>query len=230
MIWAPPRMFSVETPAAVAVDLGCRYSLKVDDAASPLARHVGMGGVRAERARILGSGRSRMRHAAREAGRHSLLRGCVRDVSHGTGKIRFRPMTRQRSTPCWQRPASRRHDTVASAAESSRRRARPGLRPLGSTGAAPCKTSPARRSWGRSTGAGSLVGSTRPSESSFWRMWKGASPFQGNSGSEGKFAVRRRKRLAEAPAPLNRNRVGADLVFLHFDAEAWSVRHRDRGS
>jgi hypothetical protein len=32
MIWAPPRMFSVETPAAVAVDLGCRYSLKVDDA------------------------------------------------------------------------------------------------------------------------------------------------------------------------------------------------------
>ena len=31
-IWAPPRMFSVETPAAVAVDLGCRYSLKVDDA------------------------------------------------------------------------------------------------------------------------------------------------------------------------------------------------------
>ena len=32
MIWAPPRMFSVETPAAIAVDLGCRYSLKVDDA------------------------------------------------------------------------------------------------------------------------------------------------------------------------------------------------------
>jgi len=32
MIWAPPRMFSVETPAAVAVDLGCQYTLKVDDA------------------------------------------------------------------------------------------------------------------------------------------------------------------------------------------------------
>jgi len=30
IIWAPPRLFSVETPAAVAVDLGCAYTLKVD--------------------------------------------------------------------------------------------------------------------------------------------------------------------------------------------------------
>jgi len=29
-IWAPPRLFVVETPAAVAVDLGCAYSLEVD--------------------------------------------------------------------------------------------------------------------------------------------------------------------------------------------------------
>jgi hypothetical protein len=29
-IWAPPGLFSVETPAAVAVDLGCAYTIKVD--------------------------------------------------------------------------------------------------------------------------------------------------------------------------------------------------------
>jgi hypothetical protein len=31
-IWAPPGMFTVETPAAVAVDLGCEYTLNVDAA------------------------------------------------------------------------------------------------------------------------------------------------------------------------------------------------------
>jgi anti-sigma factor RsiW len=30
-VWAPPRFFLVETPAATAVDLGCVYSLDVDD-------------------------------------------------------------------------------------------------------------------------------------------------------------------------------------------------------
>jgi len=29
-IWAPPRLFSVETPSAVAVDLGCTYTIEVD--------------------------------------------------------------------------------------------------------------------------------------------------------------------------------------------------------
>lgn len=31
-IWAPPRLFFVNTPAAVAADLGCAYTLEVDDA------------------------------------------------------------------------------------------------------------------------------------------------------------------------------------------------------
>jgi hypothetical protein len=31
-IWAPPRLFFVETPSAVAVDLGCAYTLEVDEA------------------------------------------------------------------------------------------------------------------------------------------------------------------------------------------------------
>lgn len=30
-IWAPPRMFFVNTPSAVAVDLGCAYTLEVDE-------------------------------------------------------------------------------------------------------------------------------------------------------------------------------------------------------
>jgi hypothetical protein len=30
-IWAPPRLFFVETPEALAVDLGCVYSLRVDE-------------------------------------------------------------------------------------------------------------------------------------------------------------------------------------------------------
>ena len=31
LIWAPPRQFFVDTPSAVAVDLGCSYVLRVDD-------------------------------------------------------------------------------------------------------------------------------------------------------------------------------------------------------
>ena len=35
-IWAPPRQFFVDTPSAVAVDLGCRYTLSVDDSGDGL--------------------------------------------------------------------------------------------------------------------------------------------------------------------------------------------------
>ncbi|MBI3667080.1 MAG: hypothetical protein HY236_12815, partial [Acidobacteria bacterium] len=38
IIWAPPRFFSVETPSAVAVDLGCAYSLEVDASGAGLLR------------------------------------------------------------------------------------------------------------------------------------------------------------------------------------------------
>jgi hypothetical protein len=31
LIWAPPRLFFVQTPAATAIDLGCSYTLEVDD-------------------------------------------------------------------------------------------------------------------------------------------------------------------------------------------------------
>jgi hypothetical protein len=36
LIWAPPRLFFVETPSATAIDLGCAYTLTVDDAGAGL--------------------------------------------------------------------------------------------------------------------------------------------------------------------------------------------------
>ena len=43
-IWAPPRQFYVETPSAVAVDLGCAYTLEVDSQGVGILR-VAMGWV-----------------------------------------------------------------------------------------------------------------------------------------------------------------------------------------
>jgi hypothetical protein len=37
-IWAPPRLFFVDTPSAVAADLGCAYTLEVDDGGRSLLR------------------------------------------------------------------------------------------------------------------------------------------------------------------------------------------------
>src|SRR6185369_6764891 len=37
-IWAPPRLFFVNTPSAVAADLGCAYAFEVDDEGSSLLR------------------------------------------------------------------------------------------------------------------------------------------------------------------------------------------------
>ena len=37
-IWAPPRFFYVNTPSAVAIDLGCEYTLHVDDSGAGLIR------------------------------------------------------------------------------------------------------------------------------------------------------------------------------------------------
>jgi hypothetical protein len=37
-IWAPPKFFFVNTPSATAIDLGCAYSLQVDDSGAGLLR------------------------------------------------------------------------------------------------------------------------------------------------------------------------------------------------
>jgi ferric-dicitrate binding protein FerR (iron transport regulator) len=46
--WAPPRLFIVDTPSASAIDLGCKYSLEVQDDGSSLL-HVTLGLVALER-------------------------------------------------------------------------------------------------------------------------------------------------------------------------------------
>jgi Putative zinc-finger/FecR protein len=38
LIWAPPKLFFVDTPSAVAADLGCAYTLEVDDHGGSLLR------------------------------------------------------------------------------------------------------------------------------------------------------------------------------------------------
>jgi hypothetical protein len=37
-IWAPPKLFYVNTPSATAIDLGCEYTLQVDDSGAGLVR------------------------------------------------------------------------------------------------------------------------------------------------------------------------------------------------
>ncbi|MGB8476214.1 MAG: FecR domain-containing protein [Candidatus Acidiferrum sp.] len=37
-IWAPPGEFTVDTPSAIAVDLGCRYTLHVDDSGAGILK------------------------------------------------------------------------------------------------------------------------------------------------------------------------------------------------
>jgi hypothetical protein len=46
-IWAPPRLFFVDTPSAVAADYGCAYTLEVDDTGRSLL-HVTSGWVQME--------------------------------------------------------------------------------------------------------------------------------------------------------------------------------------
>jgi hypothetical protein len=46
--WSPPRLFVVETPLATAIDLGCKYTLDVEDDGSSLL-HVTLGLVALER-------------------------------------------------------------------------------------------------------------------------------------------------------------------------------------
>jgi hypothetical protein len=47
LTWAPPRLFIVETPTATAIDLGCKYTLEVEENGSSLL-HVTLGAVALE--------------------------------------------------------------------------------------------------------------------------------------------------------------------------------------
>jgi len=68
-ISAPPRLFFVETPSATAVDLGCAYTLEVDEAGNSLI-HVTLGWVSFER-----------------GGHESLVPAGMRAVTRAGGRI-----------------------------------------------------------------------------------------------------------------------------------------------
>ena len=112
-IWAPPGNFVVDTPSAVAVDMGCRYTLEVDErGAGPAARRGRLGGLRAPRAAVARPGG---RDAARRApaigpGTPSFETASPAFAAGARGD-RLRPgrATRgaRRSSACWPRPAPR---------------------------------------------------------------------------------------------------------------------------
>jgi hypothetical protein len=81
-IWAPPGQFVVDTPSAVTVDLGCAYTLQVDDSGAGMVRtSLGWVGFKlnGHESFIPAEGRSR----------HAVLRGCVREVPCCFDEIRF---------------------------------------------------------------------------------------------------------------------------------------------
>ncbi len=64
-IWAPPNQFFVETPSTLAVDLGCAYTLSVDDEGAGLVSVlVGWVGLQVARSRVVHSGGLGVRDAA----------------------------------------------------------------------------------------------------------------------------------------------------------------------
>ena len=67
-VWAPPRFFLVETPAATAVDLGCIYSLDVDEHGNGILR------VRSGQVELRGHGRDAL-----------VVAGTVAEMRRGAG-------------------------------------------------------------------------------------------------------------------------------------------------
>ena len=67
-VWAPPRFFLVETPAATAVDLGCIYSLDVDEHGNGFLR------VRSGQVELRGHGRDAL-----------VVAGTVAEMRRGAG-------------------------------------------------------------------------------------------------------------------------------------------------
>ena len=73
-ISAPPKLFFVNTPSGIAEDLGCAYTLEVDDAGNSLLRvTVGWVAWAVEGSRVDGAGRRGVRYQARCRSRYTLL-------------------------------------------------------------------------------------------------------------------------------------------------------------
>ena len=98
-IWAPPGQFLVDTPSAMAVDLGCSYTLEVDGGRlRPPARRGGLGGLREPRAAVAGPRRRRLPHEAWSRAGHAVLRDRTRGPAPG-------PRARSTSAPTGARGA-----------------------------------------------------------------------------------------------------------------------------
>ena len=110
LIWAPPKAFVVDTPSAVATDLGCAYTLKVDEAGAGLVRvTAGGSGSSSRRPRIVHPAGCRLPDPARRRPRDAVLRGRARRLCRGAHAPRLR---RAR----WSRRRAAALDTVLSTA------------------------------------------------------------------------------------------------------------------
>ena len=151
-IWAPPKLFFVDTQAAVAVDLGCAYTLQVDEKGDGLLRVTSgwVGLEREGRDTYIPEGAVCATRSEHRPG-HAALRRCAVRLRRGADGPRLRP--RRRPTPrggARARPldgaASRCDDVVAPADPRVARRAGTGLRSAGRPGAAARRRHARRRS------------------------------------------------------------------------------------
>ena len=77
-IWAPPKFFFVNTPSAVAIDLGCAYTLQVDEDGAGLVQVThGWVGFEHERAGSFIPAACGVRHAPGRWPGNAALRGCT---------------------------------------------------------------------------------------------------------------------------------------------------------
>ena len=111
-IWAPPRFFFVNTPSAVAIDLGCEYTLQVDDAGAGLMRVTpGWVGFESDgRESFVPEGADVRDAAGRRAG-HASLRGCAVRIRRSARRFstsggRTTRAARPRSISSCRRPAA----------------------------------------------------------------------------------------------------------------------------
>ena len=89
-IWAPPGQFVVDTPSAVTVDLGCAYTLQVDDSGAGMVRtSLGWVGFKLKWPRVLHPGGRSVRYKAEGRARDAVFRRCVRGIPRCFDQIRF---------------------------------------------------------------------------------------------------------------------------------------------
>ena len=182
-IWAPAREFVVDTPSARAVDLGCEYTLNVDEKGDgSAARFPRLGGLPGGRSRSLYPRRRHLRHAQTRRSGHSVFRGHLRCIARRRRALRTRRPGRAQRT-AGSRRSARRADVVASADPRPRSRARRRLRPLPRPGAIAGRGLPRRGLAPRRR-----VPSINAGMRSAWRIPAGGAAGNGNGSKTGLLA------------------------------------------